>query len=123
MIPPDWIPGLRAQPSPGSKRGVKYIAANGAKLPNLGQMVVAFENGVGTAGRILFQVAAITKPLVSVSKLIDDGHQVVFYEKASYIIHKATGRKMLLKRERGVFIVDAFIEPKKSAGKDFSRQG
>ena len=102
---------------------MKYVAANGATLPNLGQMVVAFENSVGTAGRILFQVASITKPLVSVSKLVDDGHQVVFDEKASYIIHKASGRKMLLKRERGVFIVEAFVEPKKPINKGFNRQG
>ena len=99
------------------------MAANGAKLQNLGQVIVAFENSVGTAGRILFQVAAITKPLVSVSKWIDDGHQVVFDEKASYIIHKESGRRMLLKRERGVFIVDAYVEPRKSANKVFSRQG
>ena len=94
--------------------GVKYVAANGAKLPTLGQMVVAFENGVGTAGKILFQVANITKPLVSVSKLIDDGHQVVFDKRASYIIHVESGRKMMLKRERGVFIVDAFVDPKRA---------
>ena len=85
VIPPNWIPGVPIVPSPGSKRGVRYIAANGAKLPNLGQMVVAFENSVGTAGKILFQVANISKPLVSVSKLIDDGHQVVFDKRASYI--------------------------------------
>ena len=99
------------------------MAANGSKLPNFGQMMLSFQNSAGTAGRIMFQVANITKPLVSVSKLVDDGHQVVFDEKASYIIHKATGRKMLLKRERGVFVVDAYVEPRKSASKDFSRQG
>ena len=114
VIPPNWIPGQAIEPSPGSKRGVKYVAADGAKLPNLGQMVVAFENGVGTAGKILFQVANITKPLVSVSKLIDDGHQVVFDKRASYIIHVESGRKMMLKRERGVFIVDAFVDPKRA---------
>ena len=77
-------------------------------------MIVAFENSVGTAGKILFQVANITKPLVSVSKLPDDGHQVVFDARASYIIHIETGRNMMLKRERGVLIVDASVEPRKT---------
>ena len=86
------------------------MAANGSRIPNLGQMVVAFENSLGTAGKILFQVAQITKPLVSVSKLIDDGHQVVFDQRASYIIQKESGKKMMLRRERGVFIIDAFAE-------------
>ena len=77
-------------------------------------MVVAFENSVGTAGKILFQVANITKPLVSVSKLLDDGHQVVFDARASYIIHIETGRNMMLKRERGGLIVDASVELRKT---------
>ena len=85
VIPPNWVPGLRVQPSPGSKRGVQYVAANGSKLPNLGQMMLSFQNSAGTAGRIMLQVANITKPLVSVSKLVDDGHQVVFDE--SFIHH------------------------------------
>ena len=53
VIPPDWIPGFVTKPSLGSKRGGKYVAANGSRIPNRGQMVVAFENSLGTAGKIL----------------------------------------------------------------------
>ena len=130
VIPPDWIPGFVTKPSLGSKRGVKYVAANGSRIPNLGQMVVAFENSLGTVGKIIFQVAEITKPLVSVSKLIDDGHQVVFDQRASYIVHKESGKEMKLRRERGVFIIDAFAElvrKPKTVNKDidmgFNRRG
>ena len=115
----------------GSKRGVKYIAANGAKIPNLEQLVLPFQNADGTQGKILFQVAQITKPLVSVSKLIEEGHIVVFDEvpdelgnggHGSYIEHKASGKRMALKLERGVFIIDAFTVPENKKP-DFSRRG
>ena len=106
------------------------MAANGSRIPNLGQMVVAFENSLGAAGEILFQVAQITKPLVNISKLIDDGHQVVFDQRASYIVHKETGKKMMLRREGGVFIIDALVElvrkpktVKKDIGMGFNRRG
>ena len=68
---------------------------------------------------ILFQIAAINKPLVSVSKLVDEGYEVVFKEEESYILHIETGKKILLKRERGVFVIDAYASPTE----DFSRRG
>ena len=73
----------------------------------------------GTIASILFQIAAINKPLVSVSKLVDEGYEVVFSEKESYILHVQSGKKILMKRERGVFVIDAFANP----SEDFSRRG
>ena len=66
----------------------------------------------------------MNKPLVSVSKLIDDGWRVVFDEEASYIEHKRTGNTINIRRERGVFVVDAFVDqvnPKKAKGQVFTR--
>ena len=66
----------------------------------------------------MFQVAAVNKPLVSVSKLIDDGWRVVFDEEASYIKHKRTGKIINIGRGRGVFVVDAFVDPEKTKQKN-----
>ena len=71
----------------------------------------------GTWAQWIFQVAAVNKPLVSVSKLISDGWRVVFDEEASYIIHKRTGNRIDIRRERGVFVVDAFVDPAESKTK------
>lgn len=57
---------------------MKYVAANGSRIPNLGQMVVVSENSLGTAGKIIFQVSELTKPLVSVPKLIDEVTRLYF---------------------------------------------
>ena len=71
----------------------------------------------GTIASILFQVAAINKPLVSVSKLVDEGHEVVFSEKESYILLVESRKQIPMKRERGVSVIDGYANP----SEDFSR--
>jgi hypothetical protein len=44
----------------------------------------------GTWTELLFQIAAINKPLVSVSKHNEAGYKVVSDENNSYIMHKKT---------------------------------
>ena len=57
-----------------------------------------------------FQVAKINKPLLSVSKLIDGDMRVVFDKDGSYLYNKITGDIVRIKRERGVFVIEAFSE-------------
>ena len=73
----------------------------------------------GTWATIIFQVAGINKPLLSVSKLISDGWRVVFDEDESYMMHKVTKKQIKIKRERGVFVIDAFVNGPDSG---FTRQ-
>ena len=119
VMPAGWLWFLRVRPSPGSRSGLHYVAANNARLPNLGQSRLRFMSAEGTIASILFQIAAINKPLVSVSKLVDEGYEVIFTNAESYILHRETGKKILMKRERGVFIIEAFANP----SDDFSRRG
>ena len=50
-----------------------------------------------------------------VSALVDAGHRVVFDKDAatgtdtSFIIHKESGRSLRMKRERNVWIIDAYV--------------
>ena len=68
----------------------------------------------------MFQLAAINKPLISVSKLIENGYKVVFDGDNSYILHKRTKKIIKMRKERGVFVVDAYIS--KQPASDFIRQ-
>ena len=63
-----------------------------------------------------FQVAPVSKPLGSVSRIMHQGNRVVFDEEGSYIMHKATGQTMELKERDGVFVLDAWLPT-------FGRQG
>ena len=48
VTPPNVFPGV-ASPSPMPRAGRNYRAANGAPIPNLGQMIARFEDENGRA--------------------------------------------------------------------------
>ena len=124
VMPLGWLTWIGVMASAGSLRGLHYVAASGTRIPNKGQQTVKFLTQSGTWAQWIFQVAAVNKPLVSVSKLIDDGWRVVFDEEASYLKHKKTGNMINIRRERGVFVVDAFVDqdsPKRAKGQLFTR--
>ena len=56
-----------------------------------------------------FQVAQVTKPLCAVSKICEKGHTTAFDEDGSYIKNKKTGKVTHLKKERGVYVMDAAV--------------
>ena len=65
VTPPNVFPGP-VSPSPMSRAGRNYRAANGTPLPNLGQRVAHFEDGDGRACGSPFHVAEVMRPLRSV---------------------------------------------------------
>ena len=120
VTPPDLFAG-EVVPSPMSTEGRRYRAANGTRIPNLGQMMVLFEDAAGRACGMPFQVAPVERPLVSVSRLAQTGHKVIFEEDAGSILHVATGRTMPLKREGGVYILELQVPRRRPVS--FRRQG
>ena len=87
----------------GALRGLHYVSASGGRIPNMGERKVDFMTEEGTWASIIFQVAGINKPLLSVSKLINDNWRVVFDEEESFMIHKIP-RSISRSREKGVFL-------------------
>ena len=90
-----------------------YVAASGTRIPNLGQFLLRFVTRDGHEGGLLFQVAAVNQALASVSHLTDIGFCVVFNKHdgrdVSYLLHKETNTFWKLRRERGVFVLDAYL--------------
>ena len=118
VIPRGWLPQVTVTESEGSKAGLHYVAANGAKIANEGEQKVQFTTAEGHAAGMTFQVANVNKPLGSVKKICNKGHRVVFDNDGSYIENKRTGAIMMLTEESGVYTLDAWTAP---AG--FMRQG
>ena len=78
-------------------------------------------NGSEAVNSITFQVTGVSKPLASVSGILDKGNTVVFSRsgEGSYIQNEATGEKVPIVEDKGTFVMDVeFLEP---AG--FSWQG
>ena len=125
VIPFGWIKFIEVLQGIGSRMGVTYVAASGTRIPNQGEQRVPLMTREGSWMEIVFQVSKINKPLLSVSKLIVSEMRVVFDESGSYIYNKVTGDIVRIKRQRGVFVLEAFTneDPARSAKaqQDFSR--
>ena len=122
VLPADMLPNEKLMDGEAKKRGVRYVAANGGKMDNLGEKKVRFRRqGSAAVSSIMFQVTDVGKPLASVSRILDKGNIVVFSRKGSYIMNEAIGEKIPIQEEKGTFIMDVvFLEP---AVKGFTGQG
>ena len=62
-----------------------------------------------------FQVCPVTKTLGSVSKMVKNGQRVVFDSayngSGSYIQNKWTGKKMYLREENRIYMLDVWVKP------------
>jgi hypothetical protein len=104
VAPPGWFPGPTV-PSPWSRAGRGYRAANGTGIKNLGQVAVKFCTVEGDRCSIPFQVAEVDQPLLSVAHLTQAGNRVELGHAGGRIVNVATGRTIALERRGGVYIM------------------
>ena len=94
--------------SPGSKRGQEYVVGNGAEVPNEGQATLNLEAEGGSGKhnfiKSIFQVAEITRPLMSVSKICELGHKCVFDENKADVIAKDGTVLCSFQRKGGLYV-------------------
>ena len=84
-------PGYILEESNGSRRGQNFLVGNGAKMPNMGEKRLNLEIEQGDAmGRIasVFQIAHVTRPLMSVGRVCDEGHSVTFNATTAEVRNK-----------------------------------
>ena len=128
VAPPGLFPG-EVLPSPMSREGRRYRAANGSPIPNLGQTLAHFWDADGAVCGIPFQVAQVERPLISVSRMAAAGCRVSFEGDAGEILHVASGRRLPLVRRSGVYVLELRVIPASGTGRrpqpagPFPRQG
>ena len=121
VAPPGCFPGQMV-PSPWSRAGRGYRAANGTAIKNLGQVDVPFATAEGHRCRIPFQVAEVEQPLVSVAHLTSAGNLVQLGDTDGKVINLCTGRSIALERRGNIYYMQMFI-PDAAAPLPFRRQG
>ena len=91
VCPRSMCPWFAVEDSEASRAGVYYTAANGGKLFNLGQthVPIAMEDGVRTMAT--FQVADVSRPLMSVGRVCAMGNRVIFGAGSGYILNIENG--------------------------------
>ena len=121
------FPEYPLQPSPGSRAGQTYAGAKkGDVIPNRGERRVRLRLGAktGTLAAVTIQDAAVRRPILAVSDSNDAGNMLVFDKRESVILPKGAPeieairqivaqaqRKLAMKREKGIFTLDAWVEP------------
>ena len=122
VAPPGLFPGPTV-PSPWSKAGRGYRAANGTGIKNLGQVGVRFNTAEGDRCALAFQVAEVDQPLLSVAHLAAAGNRVELGHTSGRVVNLATGRAIALERRGGVYIMRMYIaEGSGAAPAPFRRQ-
>ena len=110
VAPPEAAPGFEVKESEGSRRGQRYVAASGDRIPNIGEQVIKFKTAEGKLSKIKWQNAPVTKPLLSVSHICDSGHEVKFTKLGGVITNMKSGRTTAFRRKNNVYVLDMVIE-------------
>eukprot|EP00969_Alexandrium_andersonii_P140410 6211633-Alexandrium_andersonii.AAC.1 len=62
-------------PGDASRKGARYLAADGGRVPNLGEVELGFISKEQLRCRVKFQVVAAKRPLLAVSTLTMAGNE------------------------------------------------
>ena len=76
-------------------------------MENMGEMELNLaDEQVGTSFSSTFQIAKVTRPLMSVGKICDEGYKVVFNRKVACIISEADGSEVcrFYRQDNGLYI-------------------
>ncbi len=107
---PQHFGGFDMKVDPGrAGANAEYVCADGGRIPNLGEKAISGLSEEGLKLAINFQVTAVDRPLVAVSKLTAAGHQVWFGKELGTITHSRTGKVTTFKERNGVYVLDMCV--------------
>ena len=111
VCPKSMAPHIAVEDTAASKSGVYYTSADGGKIMNAGQQTIpiAFKNGVKAVA--VFQVAAVSRPLMSVAKICELGNRVLFGAGGGVILNLQSGEVTPFEKKDGVYVFSMWIPP------------
>ena len=128
---PREFPEYRVKPSAGSLAGLSYVAANKGKIANEGEQHLRMCSMDGSFGfKMKIQSAAVSRPILSVARLVENDNDVSFSKTGGTIKNRTTGRIVRFERKHGVYVLRAWLRTGPDPGAqatadskaDFTRQ-
>ena len=118
------FPNYAVKEGEGSRRGQDFVTAAGDTVSNEGEIVVAMVDSAERSINSTFQVTTVTRPLWSVSEILDnlpEGHEANFNKRSAAV--RDGGGKVLAQFERkwGLYLCKLKLRNPKHPG--FRRQG
>ena len=112
-------PGYAVASSEGSRKGKGFVGVDGVRIPNEGQVEL---NLAGPQGRFksTFQVAKVTRPLMSIARICDRGHRVIFEKSHASVLNEQGQEVCRFARRGNLYMIDVKLKAP-SAG--FTRRG
>ena len=95
------FPGCEVVESPGSRAGQHFQAAGGKLIANEGQATIALLGPGGIEMGMTMQIAKITRPLLSVTKMTESGELSVLCKKDAALILDARGKTIATFNKKG----------------------
>ena len=96
--------------SDGSKRGQKFTCAGGKIIQNEGEVSLDVVSETGNEMRAKFQVADVTRPLLSVAAICDKGNYITMGPGGGRITNMATKRETYFRRDNGIYVLDLWVK-------------
>ena len=99
-------PGYRVGESPGSRRGQEFLMGDGGTIPNLGQSQLNLtDESINRDIKSVFQIAAVTRPLMSVGRICDEGHSITF-DAVMAVVKGADGSELcrFMRNSSGLYV-------------------
>ena len=103
VAPPSMAPGFPVRANAASRAGKTYSSAAGHALHNLGEQLLSAVTDDGVETSVLFQLADVSCPLISVSQICDHGSRVIFGRGGGVIYNLETGQEVPFQRQGGVY--------------------
>ena len=116
VAPPSMLPNVKIEPSPGSVRGQHFTSASKHKLKNLGQQRTNACTEEGDPTSVLFQIADVSKPLVSVASICERGNRVIFGKAGGVVQNLTTGKEIPFHRRNGIYILSLWLMDSEDQG-------
>ena len=104
-----WRPMLPLGNLPGAAEG-RRIQPFRAKVLDLGEQLLTATTEDGEATEVLFQVADVSRPLVSVSAICDMGNRVMFRKAGGVVRNVATGKETPVYRKNGIYVLTIWLD-------------
>ena len=110
VIGEGMIQSVDTVPGSASRLGIEYEVANGTRIPNLGEQRVYAVTDEGVRRMLTLQVCDVKKGLLSVSKIAQKDHGVVFDPDGSYIEDTASKERLWLQQQGGMYTFKLWVK-------------
>ena len=88
----------------------KFFGADGSPIANLGTLIAEGVSEEGMGLKIDFDLAKVTRPLLSVFKMTAAGHRVQFHETGGTIQIKGSNQTIKLRAEGRLYMLDLWCQ-------------